>query len=387
MRNMKNNPKPQFLEGSRAVSLTIANIQPDVISAYPITPQTHIVEDLAKFKAQGKANYEYLRAESEFAAASIVVGASATGSRVYSATSSQGLLLMMEVLYNASGLRLPLVITVANRAVGGPINIWNDHSDAMAMRDAAWMMLFAENHQEAVDLHIVGYKLAEEFSIPVAINIDGFILTHSFENVIIPEKREIKKYLPDYKPAPGTYLNPNRPVTLGALFTPDHFWLEKKRIHEDFKKILEVFPKNYQAWKKILITKSPIKPLLDDGLVEYCGPKNPDTLLIAMGSVVGTIKECLKSDKRTGILKIRSYRPFPAKSVQKIAAKCKNIAIIEKAMSSGANGPLYSDVMSNLNNFKGVASNHIVGLGGRDINIKTIQNIIKSAKKAQIKFW
>lgn len=384
---MKNNLKTQFLEGSRAISLTIANIQADVISAYPITPQTHIVEDLAKFKAQGKANYEYLRAESEFAAASIIVGASAAGSRVYSATSSQGLLLMMEVLYNASGLRLPLVITIANRAVGGPINIWNDHSDAMAMRDAGWMMLFAENHQEAVDLHVIAYKIAEEFNIPVAVNVDGFILTHSFEGVIIPSKKEIKKYLPNYKPALGTYLDPKKPVTLGALFTPEHFWLEKKRIDKDLKNILKIFPKYYKDWKKILISKTPIKALVDDSLTEYCGPENPETLLIAMGSMVGTIKECLKNDKKTGILKIRNYRPFPAKSVQKIVSNCKNIAVIEKAMSSGANGPLYSNVMSNLNNFKGIASNHIIGLGGRDINIKTIQNIIKSAKQAQIKFW
>jgi len=384
---MKKNPKTQFLEGSQAVSLTIANIQPDVVSAYPITPQTHIVEDLAKFKAKGKANYEYLRAESEFAAASIVVGASAAGSRVYSATSSQGLILMLEVLYNASGLRLPVVMTVANRAVGGPINIWNDHSDAMAMRDAGWMMLFAENHQEAVDLHIIAYKLAEEFNIPAAVNIDGFILTHSFENVVIPDKASIKKYLPTYKPALGTYLNPQRPVTLGAFFTPDHFWLEKKRIDEDLKHVLQVFPANYQVWKKILPTPAPIKPTWDDGLTEYCGPKNPTTLLIAMGSVVGTIKEALKTDKNTGILKIRSYRPFPVKSLQKAARGCKRVAVIEKAMSSGASGPLYSDVAVSLPGFKGISSNHIVGLGGRDINIKTIKNIIKSAKQAQTKFW
>ncbi|MBN2884663.1 pyruvate ferredoxin oxidoreductase [Patescibacteria group bacterium] len=384
---MKKNIKTQFLEGSNAVSLTIANIQPDVVSAYPITPQTHIVEDLAKFKAQGKANYEYLRAESEFAAASIVVGASATGSRVYSATSSQGLVLMMEVLYNASGLRLPVVMTVANRAVGGPISIWNDHSDAMAMRDASWTMFFAENHQEAVDLHIIAYKLAEEFNLPATVNIDGFILTHSFENVIIPSKSDIKKFLPSYKPALGTYLNPKKPVTLGAFFTPEHFWLEKKRIDEDLKHIITVFPKYYKDWKNILPSPISVKACLDDGLTEYCGPKNPSTLLVAMGSVVGTIKETLRHNKNVGILKIRSYRPFPKKSLQKIAYQCKHIAVIEKAMSSGAYGPLYSDVAASLPHFKGITSNHIVGLGGRDINIKTIQNIIKSAKRAQIKFW
>lgn len=384
---MKSLPKTQFLEGSKAISLVVANLQPEVVSAYPITPQTHIVEDLAKLKADGQANFEYIRAESEFAAASIILGASAAGSRVYSATSSQGLLLMMEVLYNSAGLRLPLVMTVANRAVGAPINIWNDHSDAMAMRDAGWLMLFAENHQEAVDLHVIAYKLAEKFNLPVAINVDGFILTHSFENVIIPDKKTIKKYLPSYQPAPGTYLNPKKPITLGGFFTPADFWLEKKQLDVDMKASKQFFSVAYKEWKKILPSPIAIKPLYDDGLIEYCGPKNPKTILIAMGSVAGTIKEALKTEKDTGLIKIRSYRPFPTESVYKIAKNCKQVAVLEKAISAGAYGPLYSDVMTALPKFKGISSNHIIGLGGRDISVKMIKQIVKSANKVQLKFW
>ena len=164
----------QILEGSRAIAEVIKNINPDVVSAYPITPQTHIVEDLAKFKADGEANYEYVRAESEFAAASIVLGASATGARVYSATSSQGLLLMTEVIFNIAGMRLPVVMTCANRAVSAPINIWNDHSDTMSIRDAGWIQLFAASTQEAVEQHILAYKIAEKLKLPVMINVDGF---------------------------------------------------------------------------------------------------------------------------------------------------------------------------------------------------------------------
>lgn len=374
-----------FLEGSRAIAQTVANIKPEVVSAYPITPQTHIVEDLARFKAEGKTDYEYLLAESEAAAASIILGASAAGARVYTATSSQGLLLMLEVLYNASGLRLPLVMTVANRAVGAPINIWNDHSDAMAMRDAGWVMLFAENHQEAVDLHVIAYRLAESTNLPVAINVDGFILTHSYENVVIPNNKTIKKFLPNYTPATGTFLDSRNPITIGGFFTPEHFWIERQRLDADLKKTLPLISSLYKQWKKILPTPSPAKINFDNGLIEYCGPSRPETIIIAMGSMAGTIKETIRDNKSVGLLKIRSFRPFP--DLHRFAANCKHIAVVEKAMSSGANGPLFADVSSSLQNFKGVISDNIVGLGGRDVSLQIIKHIIKSSGKAGVKFW
>ena len=229
---MKKN-KRQFLEGSEAIALTIKEIAPQVVSAYPITPQTHIVEDLSKFKANGQAKYEYVRAESEFAAASIVLGASATGVRTYSATSSQGLLLMAEVIYNISGMRLPVVMTVANRAVSAPINIWNDHSDIMGLRDAGAILFFAETHQEAIDQHVLAYKIAEKLSLPVFVNVDGFILTHSYEACEIPERKLIKKFLPDYQATKGEILDPKNPVTLGMFAGPNYYFGFRKKLQDD----------------------------------------------------------------------------------------------------------------------------------------------------------
>ncbi len=383
----------QILEGSRAIAEIIKNINPDVVSAYPITPQTHIVEDLAQFKADGEANYEYVRAESEFAAASIVLGASATGARVYSATSSQGLLLMTEVIFNIAGMRLPVVMTCANRAVSAPINIWNDHSDTMSIRDAGWIQLFAASTQEAVEQHILAYKIAEKLKLPVMINVDGFILTHAYETVMIPSPADIKKYLPTYKPAKGEYLNPSEPVTLGAFFTPTHYMETRENLHNDLTESLAVIKKEYELLKKILKSNTPkIKsgkeekylPLINNGLIEYYGIKNPEVILVAMGSMVGTILETIKSNKEyknIGLLKIKSYRPFPEEEVAKIIRSSKNIAVIEKAVSLGQAGPLYSDLKAAIGENKLNISNFIVGLGGRDVTSKIIKEIIKKAKK------
>ncbi|MBI2459273.1 MAG: pyruvate ferredoxin oxidoreductase, partial [Parcubacteria group bacterium] len=246
------NNKQQILEGSNAIAQTIRNIKPAVISAYPITPQTHIVEDLAKFKADGQADYEYVRAESEFAAASIVLGASATGVRAYSATSSQGLLLMTEVIYNIAGMRLPVVMTCANRAVSAPINIWNDQEDVMAIRDAGWILLFAENHQEAVNQHIMAFKIAEQLKLPVMVNVDGYVITHTYEPVIIPEAEQIKKYLPDYQPEPGQYLDPANPATLGALVAPAHYMEIRQELHDDLTASLKIINQEYKNFNSLI---------------------------------------------------------------------------------------------------------------------------------------
>ncbi|MCX6794469.1 MAG: pyruvate ferredoxin oxidoreductase [Candidatus Falkowbacteria bacterium] len=387
----------QILEGSRAIALTIKNIAPAVVSAYPITPQTHIVEDLAKMKADGQAGFEYIRAESEFAAASIVLGASAAGSRVYSATSSQGLLLMAEVVYNISGLRLPIVMTTANRAISSPINIWNDHSDVMSIRDAGWIQLFAANHQEAVNAHILAYKLAEKLKLPVMINVDGYILTHSYESVIIPEPKKIKKFLPAYRPENGTYLNPDNPVTLGAFFTPAHYMETREALHEDLLASLEIIKKEYREFQKIFkdetrLAAMPFKGnVYSDGLVVYYGPNKPKTILVALGSLNGTILETIKDLKNIGLLKIKVYRPFPAESINKFITRTKNIAVIEKAINFGQAGPLYCDIKAGLSAAEAKNLNikdYIVGLGGRDVTKKMISKIIKDAgrRDASVKF-
>lgn len=391
MKNMKNN-NPQILEGSQAIAQTIRNIKPDVISAYPITPQTHIVEDLAKFKADGNASYEYVRAESEFAAASIVTGASAAGSRVYTATSSQGILLMIEVLFNIAGMRLPIVMTCANRGLSAPITIWNDHQDAMTVRDAGWIMLFAENHQEAVEQHLLAYKVAERVKLPVMVNVDGFVLTHSYEGVTIPTPAQIKKYLPDYKPGKGEFLDPANPVSFGA-FAPPHCYMDiREELHRDLRDSQKIINEEYENLKEILpeITKPKEESVkYSSGNIEYYGPKNAKTILIAMGSVAGTIKDTVDVDNKkfsltnsVGILKIKTYRPFPSKEVLNIIKKARDVAVIEKAISLGAtDGPLTLDVKSTAkNNTITKVQGFTVGLGGRDITMKMIDSIIKTVR-------
>lgn len=376
--------KKQILEGSQAIAAVIKNIKPAVVSAYPITPQTHIVEKLAKLKANGETDYEYVRAESEFAAASIVLGASATGVRSYSATSSQGLLLMTEVIFNIAGMRLPVVMTCANRAISAPINIWNDHSDVMVVRDAGWIHLFADSNQEAIDLHILAYKIAEKLQLPVMVNVDGFILTHAYEPVIIPSSKMIKKFLPDYNPKTGQFLNTENPVTLGAFATPANYFEARESLHNDLAASLAVIKKEYKDLMSILGRKNK-----DNGLIEYYGPKKPETILIAMGSVIGTIREALKNDKKTGILKIKTYRPFPGEEINKVLLTAKNIAVIEKAISLGQAGPLFSDIKTSLPNNKLNIKNYIVGLGGRDVTQKLIKEIAADVKKSggkKIKF-
>ncbi len=394
MTNKKKND--QILEGSRAIALTVKNIKPQVVSAYPITPQTHIVEDLAQFKADGRANYEYVRAESEFAAASIVEGASAQGARVYSATCSQGLLLMAEVLFNIAGMRLPVVITCANRGLSAPITIWNDHQDAMTIRDAGWLMFFAENHQEAVEQHILAYKLAEKTNLPAVVNIDGFILTHSYEPVEIPGTAAIKKFLPNYKPKKNMTLDPDNPRTMGAFASPAYYMEIREQLHDDLLKATATIKKEYSRYLQIFGSNSnKSKAKIDNGLVEYYGPKYPKTLIIAMGSMVGTIKETIDtSRKKAGVLKLRTFRPFPAQELKKIIKDLnpKNIAVLDKSISLGQMGPLASEVKAlfqspiphlktsrchpNIQSF-------VVGLGGRDITRDKIKKIIKSVEEKQ----
>lgn len=387
----KINQKREILEGSRAIALTIKNIEPQVISAYPITPQTHIVEDLAKLKADGEANYEYLRAESEFAAASIVLGASATGVRTYSATSSQGLLLMTEVVHNIVGMRLPVVMTCANRAISAPINIWNDHSDTMSIRDAGFIQFFSSDLQEAVNQHILAYKIAEKTKLPIMINVDGFILTHSYEPVIIPSKEKIKKFLPKYKPERGTYLDSKNPKTFGAFFSPENYMKTRECLQDDLIKSIELIKKEYSLMIKALGFKNK-----DNGLFEYFGPKNPKIILVALGSVNGTILSTIQSDKKlnkeVALLKIKTYRPFPSLEIAKIISNEAYIGVIEKAINLGQTGPLYSDLVEALssNNKKPKnIKNYIVGLGGRDVTEKIIKEIIKDLpkKNKKIKFY
>ncbi len=377
--------KRQFLEGSHAIALTIRNVRPGIVSAYPITPQTHIVEDLAKFKADGTTSYEYVRAESEFAAASIVLGASATGARTYSATSSQGLLLMAEVIYNISGMRLPVVMTIANRAVSAPINIWNDPSDIMGLRDAGAILLFAETHQEAIDLHVVAYKIAEALSLPVFVNVDGFILTHSYEGCEIPETVLIRKFLPDYRAKKEEFLDPKNPITMGLFAGPQHYFKFRKELQTDLLSSAKLIHKEYSNWKKIFVTKKEKgQTKIDSGLFEYYGPKNPKTVLVTLGTVAGTIKQVIDdagSKNSVGLLKIRCYRPFPAEQIKKALTGVKQVITIEKTYGLGYLPPLHLDLTAALHGEKIKINSEVVGLGGQDVTEAEIKKIIKVYEK------
>ncbi|HEY5580331.1 MAG TPA: pyruvate ferredoxin oxidoreductase, partial [Rhodoferax sp.] len=229
------------IEGSHAVAEAVALCRPEVICAYPISPQTHIVEGLGEMVKSGELKHcEFINVESEFAAMSVAIGASAAGARAYTATASQGLLFMSEAAYNASGLGLPIVMTVANRAIGAPINIWNDHSDALSQRDSGWTQMFAENNQEALDLHILAFKLAEELSLPIMVCMDGFILTHAFERIDMPSQEQVDAYLPPY--APRQVLDPLAPVSIGAMVGPEAFMEVRYLAHAKQMQALELIP-------------------------------------------------------------------------------------------------------------------------------------------------
>ena len=382
----------QILEGSQAIAQTVNNINPAVVSAYPITPQTHIVEDLAKIKADGKANYEYVRAESEFAAASIVAGASAAGARVYTATSSQGILLMTEVIFNIAGMRLPVVLTCANRGLSAPITIWNDHQDAMTIRDSGWIMLFAENHQEAVEQHVIAYKVAERTKLPVMVNIDGFVLTHTYEPVVIPTKAQIKKYLPDFKPARGEFLDPKHPVSMGAFAAPAYYMEIREDLQKDLMDSQKVIKEEYRQFQKIVPSatkKDESAARTNNGLIEYYGPQYPKVIMVAMGSMAGTVKDFVDERyqkklnmKGVGLLKIKSFRPFPAQEVLKACKNAKYVAVLEKAISLGSEGPLALEMKAALQNkLKLKVQSFVVGLGGRDITKNMLNKIVTDVMK------
>src|SRR4249919_203370 len=272
------------IEGSRAVAEAVAMCRPQVICAYPITPQTHIVEALSAMVKKDELTAEFLNVESEFAAMSVAIGASATGARAYTATASQGLLYMSEAVWNAAGLGLPIVMTVANRAIGAPINIWNDHNDSMSQRDCGWIQLFAETNQEALDLHIQAFRLAEELSLPVMVCMDGFILTHAYERVDMPSQAQVDAYLPPYEPR--QVLDPSDPVSIGAMVGPEAFTEVRYLAHAKQMQALDMIPEVAAEFAGMFGRDS-------GGLVRAYRADDAETIVVALGSVMGTIEETI----------------------------------------------------------------------------------------------
>ncbi len=362
-------------EGSHAVAMAVALSRPEVICAYPISPQTHIVEGLGELVKNGTlAPCEFVNVESEFAALSVAIGASAAGARAYTATASQGLLFMAEAVYNASGLGLPIVMTVANRAIGAPINIWNDHTDSMSMRDAGWLQIFAETNQEALDLHIQAFKIAEELSLPVMVCMDGFILTHAYERVDMPDQAQVDKFLPPYEPR--QVLDPNDPVTMGAMVGPEAFTEVRYLAHAKQMQALDLIPQIAAEFKQQFGRDS-------GGLIKTYKTEDAETIVIALGSVLGTIKDTVDDLRaegvKVGVLGITSYRPFPISAIRDATANAKRIVVIEKCFAVGIGGIVSRDVRSAVRNRPQPVLTVVAGLGGRAITKASVHQLLLDA--------
>ena len=367
-------------EGSHAVAQAVALSRPEVICAYPISPQTHIVEGLGELVKSGALQRcEFINVESEFAALSVAIGASAAGARAYTATASQGLLFMAEAVYNASGLGLPIVMTVANRAIGAPINIWNDHTDSMSMRDAGWLQLFAETNQEALDLHIQAFRIAEELSLPVMVCMDGFILTHAYERVDLPDQAQVDLFLPAYEPR--QVLDPNEPVTMGAMVGPEAFTEVRYLAHAKQMQALDLIPQIAQEFKQVFGRDS-------GGLIKPYRLDDAETIVIALGSVLGTIKDTVDDLRaqgvKVGVLGITSYRPFPIQAIRDATANAKRIVVIEKCYAVGIGGIVSRDVRSAVQSRPQSVYAVVAGLGGRAITKASVHQLLLQASADQL---
>jgi pyruvate ferredoxin oxidoreductase alpha subunit len=363
------------IEGSQAVAQAVALARPEVICAYPISPQTHIVEGLGELVKSGALSpCEFINVESEFAAMSVAIGASATGARTYTATASQGLLFMAEAIYNASGLGLPIVMTVANRAIGAPINIWNDHSDSMSQRDCGWIQLFAAHNQEALDLHLQAFKLGEELSMPVMVCMDGFILTHAVERVDMPSQADVDAFLPPYEPR--QVLDPDEPVSIGAMVGPEAFMEVRYLAHAKQTMALERIPQIAEEFLARFGRNT-------GGLVRTYHCEDAETIVVALGSVIGTLRDTVDELRaaglKVGVLGITSFRPFPLAAVRTALQSARRVVVLEKSFSVGMGGVVSTDVRMALSGLQLRGYTVVAGLGGRAITKASLARTLREA--------
>ena len=370
----------QQVEGSKAVAVAVAACRPQVVCAYPISPQTHIVEELSRMVKAGElTGCEYVNVESEFAAMSGAIGASAVGARAYTATASQGLLYMVEAVYNASGMELPIVMTVANRAIGAPINIWNDHGDAMSQRDSGWLQLYATSNQEAADLHVQAFRIAEELSVPVMVCMDGFVLTHATERVDVPEQDQVDAFLPPF--VPQQVLDPDAPVSIGAMVGPEAFTEVRYLAHRRQLDALETIPRVAAEFAAVFGRDS-------GGLVRPYRLDGAETVVIALGSVFGTLQDVVDLERDAGVsvglLGVTSFRPFPYDAVREALVGAKRVVVLERALALGVGGIVATDVRSALVGAEIDQRTVIAGLGGRPITVSSLRGMVTSAVAGEL---
>jgi len=380
----------EIMEGSHAIALAVKAARPNVVSAYPITPQTHIVEDISQLIADGDLDAQYVKVESEHSAMSVCIGASATGARTYTATTSQGLALMHEVLFNAAGMRLPIVMTVANRALSAPLSIWNDHQDSISERDSGWIQIYAEDNTEASDLTIQAYRIAEDtrIQVPVMVCMDGYTLTHTYEPVELLEQDLVDNFLPTYRPT--DFLDVNDPKSFGMFADPNYYTEFRYQNHRALEVAKAVIPEISTEFGEVFDRDY-------GGLIDEYRCDDAEYVLMAMGSVVGTLRDTvddLRDDGvRAGAIKLRSYRPFPSDELRRALAGVTAVGILDKNISLGFEGALFTDVKASLYHDEDApnAFGFIAGLGGRDIPkrmfVKMFDRIREDKKIAKSEFF
>lgn len=380
------------LSGNEAVATAMKQINPDVVAAYPITPSTEIPQYFSNFVANGTVTTEFIPVESEHSAMSACIGASAAGSRVMSATSSQGLALMFEMLYIASGLRLPIVLVVANRALSAPINIHNDHSDSMGARDSGFIQLYCENNQEAYDNAIMAVKIAEKAKLPVMVCYDGFITSHSVENITLMENEEVKKFVGDYTPS-EYLLDESRNISMGPLDLQKYYFEHRKEIADAMRDAKDIISEVSDEFAKITGRKYELyeKYQLDDA----------ELGIVVLNSTAGTAKDVIdmlrEKNIKAGLLKPRSFRPLPYEEISNELKHLKALAILDKSDSvNGFSGPLFSEITSAMysQDLHVNTVNYIYGLGGFDVKANDIlsvfnnlQDIAKNGKINKVTYY
>ncbi len=369
------------VEGSAAVAESIRECEPDVVACYPITPSTHIAEDLNKMYADGEIK-AYIAVESEFSAISALIGASAVGGRAVSTTSAQGLALMHEALHAAAGMRLPMVMVVANRALSAPLNIWGDQQDSVSQRDTGWIQLYCETNQEAVDSVPIAFKVSEEVCLPVMVCMDGFYLTHSVEQIDVPEKKLVEKFLPKF--APEIKLDPENPLSLGVYAMPADYQSFREDLERDLQKSKHSLKQAQAQWSSLTGRNY--------GLIEDYLLKDAENVFVAMGSICGNAKEAVDQlrarGEKVGLLRVRSFRPFPFGEVANALNGKKHVAVFEKDASFGGAPPLFGEVLCALNdlNRKPTLSSFIGGLGGKDVTVSDAVKILEKIKDGEKRF-
>lgn len=373
--------KSMTIKGNMATAMGAKLCRPNVIPAYPITPSTLFPEKMSEFVADGELDASMINVESEHSAMSACIGAAATGARVCTASASQGVALMHEMLFIASGMRLPMVMAVGNRALSAPINIWCDHQDTVASRDSGWLQFYAENNQEGLDLMINAFRIGEDKRVllPVMVGIDAFVLTHTIEGVDVPAQEDVDDFLPPYEPPHGK-LDPKEPATFGSFGTPEYYQEFKQAQVEAIEGSRDVIDEVFDEYEEKFGRE------YNKATPYYCD--DAEIVLITMGSMTGTAREAVKKlrkeGKKVGLIKLTVFRPFPSPELKEILSGVKGVAVIDRNISPGAYGAMYSDLAAAYTNEKEkpILKNFITGLGGREIFVKNFEEMYEMTKKA-----